>query len=232
LIRTLPLFLFLSLLLQQLRPGLHGLQKPSLQPHHLPQNPNQLLFDLGPIGLEHTQGPSHSLHGANAPGERLLPQNQFGVINASAANTLIHAQTNPSGELGEEVLAGPHHLARVLPRGVEGDEDEVGGGAHGGDVERGGCGGGGGGEEVERGGRAVEDWGEAATEAAGGDGGGAEEGLVEDWSGGELVACLVRVLNDEDARGGLDRRKGKRVAETDARGTIAVGANGTTLRLR
>ena len=120
----------------------------------------------------------------------------------------------------------------MLPRGVEDDEDEVGGGAHGGDVEGGGCGGGGGGEEVERGGRAVEDWGEAATEAAGGDGGGAEEGLVEDRSGGELVACLVRVLNDENASGGLDRRKGKRVAETDARRTVAVGADGAMARFR
>lgn len=120
----------------------------------------------------------------------------------------------------------------MLPRGVEGDEDEVGGGAHGGDVEGGGCGGAGGGEEVEGGGRAVEDWGEAVTEAAGGDGGGAEEGLVEDWGGGELVASFVRVLHDEDASGGLNRRKGKRVAETDARGTVAVGADGATLRLR
>jgi len=35
----------------------------------------------------------------------------------------------------------------------------------------------------------------------------AEKGLVEDWSGGKLVACLVRVLNDENGSDGLDRRK-------------------------
>lgn len=116
----------------------------------------------------------------------------------------------------------------MLPRGVEGDEDEARGGAEGGDVE----GGGGGGEEVEGRGRAVEEGGEAAAEAAGGEGGGAEEGLGEDGGGGELVAGLVGVLDDEDLGGGLDWRKWKRVAETDATGTVAVGADGAALTMR
>jgi len=62
------------------------------------------------------------------PDERLFPQNQFRVINAFATNTFIHAQTNPSGELEEKALVGPYHLARVLPLGVGGNKDEVGGG--------------------------------------------------------------------------------------------------------
>lgn len=119
----------------------------------------------------------------------------------------------------------------MVPRGVEGDEDESAGevgGVEGGDVGRGG-----GGEEVEGGGgRGVEEWREVAAEAAGGDGGGVEEGLCEDGSCGELVARFVRVLHDEDARGGWDRVQGQRVAETHATWTVAVGADGTTLRQR
>lgn len=228
-VRTLNLFLALKLLLvlQQLGPGLDGLQKPSLQPDHLPQNPNQPLFNVEAIGLEDAQGPSHSLHGADAASIRLLPQNQIRIVNGSAANTLIDGERNPSGERGEEALAGLDHLARVGPRGVEGDEEEAGGelgGAEGGDV-----GGGGVGEEVEGGGSGVEEGGEAGAEAAGGEGGGVEEGAGEEGGGGELVAGLVGVLEDEHARGGWDGVEGEHVAETHACRTVALGADGATL---
>jgi len=66
----------------------------------------------------------------------------------------------------------------------------------------------------------------------GSDGRGAKEGLFEDWSGGELVACLVRVLNDVNASGGLDRRKGKHVEQIDARRMAVVGADGAMARFR
>lgn len=54
----------------------------------------------------------------------------------------------------------------------------------------------------------------------GGERGGAKEGLVK---------SLVGVLDDEDLGGGLDWRKWKCVAETNAIGTVAVGADEATL---
>lgn len=97
----------------------------------------------------------------------------------------------------------------MLPRSVERDEDQIGISAP--DRRRGvearyvdGWRGGGRREEVDGGRRLVEEFGEAWPEAAADDGGGVEEALPEDWCGGELVASLVRMLEDNDFGSGCD----------------------------
>lgn len=78
----------------------------------------------------------------------------------------------------------------------------------------------------------VEEGGETWSETAACDGGGVAEGFGEDGSGGEFVVGFVRVVEDEDPGCGFDGVHGKDVAETHRIGTAAVGADGSTVRLR
>lgn len=69
------------------------------------------------------------------------------------------------------------------------------------------------------------------------DGGGVEETFGEDRDGGELMAGFVRVVEDDDLRGGWDGLRREHVAETDRSGSIAGRADtaalgGWSLRLR
>lgn len=62
--------------------------------------------------------------------------------------------------------------------------------------------------------------------------GGVEEAPGEDGDGGELVAGLVRVVEDHDPRGGRDRWAGDGVAEAYTGGAVASGAHAAGLRRR
>lgn len=130
----------------------------------------------------------------------------------------------------------------MLPRGVEcdhheplglGPPEEIGGSEL--RQGEGGVGGGGGGgrrEEVDGGREPIEERGEPRAELAVEEDGGVEEAPGEDGDGGELVAGLVRVLEDHDPRSGRDRRAGDDVAEAYPGGAVASGAHAAALRRR
>lgn len=130
----------------------------------------------------------------------------------------------------------------MLPRGVERDHheplgfgppEEIGGSELRQGEGRGGGGGGGGRrEEVDGGREPVEERGEPRAELAVEEDGGVEEAPGEDGDGGELVAGLVRVVEDHDPRGGRDRGAGDDAAEADPGRAVAAGAHAAGLRRR
>ncbi|CAI0377002.1 unnamed protein product [Linum tenue] len=116
------------ILLQQLGPGLDGLQKLGLQPHRLPQQPNQPPFNLRPSSsfllLRRSHPPRHRLQRTHAATARLLPQHQLRFVYAPSFHRAIEpVQARPPREFTQIPLARRHHLLRVLPRRVERDHD-------------------------------------------------------------------------------------------------------------
>lgn len=197
-----------------------------LEGDHGAEHTEHGLLDHGalPLRLQQPQRPRHGLHGADAPLARLLPHHEVGLEHAVPVGAAVDWEGDGDrAQRREHGQAGRVHLPGLPPGAVE--EEEGGGGTRG--PRRGPAPG----DEVGGGGRRVEQ----EDGARGGSGGRGEEAAARDEAEvGEAAReegqCRervppegVRVVEDDDGRGGRERGGREVRAQADAGRAATAG---------
>ena len=200
-----------------------------LEGDHGPEHTEHGLLNHGAIllRLQQPQRPGNGLHSADAPLTRLLPDHEVGLEHAVPVGGAVNGEGDgDNAQRREDRQAGRVHLLSLLPGAVE--EEEGGGGARG--PRRGPAPGG----EVGGGGWRVEQQDGASGGGSGRDGGGEEAAARDEAEVGEgprqegqrrqrVPAEGVRVVEDDDGRGGRERGRREVRAQADAGWAAAAG---------